>query len=79
MSENKPQDGHVRGGATSETAARYWRANLKLLFTLLLVWFAVSFGAGYYFCRCPQSDQFLWRFRWDFGLRSKALFMSLCC
>ncbi|MEE9329548.1 MAG: DUF4212 domain-containing protein [Parvularculaceae bacterium] len=49
MSDNKPRDGHVREAATSETASRYWRANLKLLFTLLLVWFAVSFGAGIIF------------------------------
>jgi len=25
---------------------RYWRKNLQLLATLLLVWFAVSFGLG---------------------------------
>lgn len=25
---------------------RYWRANLRLVATLLLLWFAVSFGAG---------------------------------
>ena len=28
---------------------RYWRANLKLLGALLLVWFAVSFGCGILF------------------------------
>lgn len=27
---------------------RYWRANLKLTVSLLAVWAAVSFGAGYY-------------------------------
>lgn len=25
---------------------RYWRANLRLVATLLLLWFAASFGAG---------------------------------
>ncbi len=30
-------------------AAAYWRANLKLLGSLLVVWFAVSFGAGILF------------------------------
>jgi len=27
-------------------AAAYWRANLKLMAILLVIWFAVSFGAG---------------------------------
>ena len=31
---------------TDERAARYWRANLRLLAVLLSVWFAVSFGFG---------------------------------
>ena len=30
-------------------AKRYWRANLRLLGGLLLVWFAVSFGCGILF------------------------------
>lgn len=32
----------------TEQHRRYWRANLRLTFSLLLVWAAVSFGAGYY-------------------------------
>ena len=31
---------------TQSNASAYWRANLKLLFGILLVWFVVSFGAG---------------------------------
>ena len=32
---------------SKEEAARgYWRENLKLMLTLLVVWFVVSFGAG---------------------------------
>lgn len=30
----------------SARAQAYWRANLRLILQLLLVWFAVSFGAG---------------------------------
>ena len=30
----------------STQAQAYWRANLRLLFSLLLIWFAVSFGCG---------------------------------
>ena len=30
----------------SGRASGYWRANLRLLGALLLVWFAVSFGCG---------------------------------
>ena len=29
-----------------EAAVAYWKANLRLLLTLLVIWFAVSFGAG---------------------------------
>ncbi len=29
--------------------AAYWRENLKLLITLLVIWFAVSYGAGILF------------------------------
>lgn len=32
----------------TESHRRYWRANLKLTFSLLAVWAAVSFGAGYF-------------------------------
>lgn len=34
---------------TNAAAKAYWRANVKLLVTLLSVWFAVSFGAGIIF------------------------------
>lgn len=32
-----------------EKAAAYWKANLSLLTTLLIIWFVVSFGAGILF------------------------------
>ncbi|MFQ3323583.1 MAG: putative solute:sodium symporter small subunit [Pseudomonadales bacterium] len=31
---------------SSERAKSYWRDNLKIMASLLLVWFAVSFGFG---------------------------------
>jgi len=31
---------------TNAAEGAYWRANLRLLFTLMAIWFAVSFGAG---------------------------------
>lgn len=34
---------------TNENEAAYWSANLKLLWTLMTIWFAVSFGAGIIF------------------------------
>ncbi len=34
----------------------YWRANLRWVGGLLLIWFAVSFGAGILFA--PTLDQF---------------------
>ena len=40
----------------SASAKAYWRANLKLVGCLLLVWFLVSFGCGILFKE--QLDQF---------------------
>jgi putative solute:sodium symporter small subunit len=34
---------------TNKGHADYWRANLRLMFILLAIWFAVSFGAGILF------------------------------
>ena len=34
------------GPGSGPERQRYWRANLKLLATLLSLWFAVSYGAG---------------------------------
>ena len=32
--------------STDERAAAYWRANVRLMLSLLAVWFVVSFGCG---------------------------------
>lgn len=32
----------------AENRRRYWRTNLRLTGVLLLVWFVVTFGVGYY-------------------------------
>lgn len=34
---------------TQKTAKAYWKANIQLLCKLMVVWFAVSFGAGILF------------------------------
>ncbi|MEO1136273.1 MAG: DUF4212 domain-containing protein [Pseudomonadota bacterium] len=31
---------------SEETVAKYWAANIRLLLSLLAIWFVVSFGAG---------------------------------
>lgn len=36
----------------------YWRDNLSLLFKLLLIWFAVSFGAGILLADMLNTIQF---------------------
>lgn len=36
---------------------RYWRENVKLLLTLLAVWFLVSFGAGVLFVETLNAIQ----------------------
>lgn len=33
----------------NKSHADFWRANLRLMFILLAIWFAVSFGAGILF------------------------------
>ena len=38
-----------------ERAKAYWKENLRLLITLLVVWFAVSFGAGILFAEPLNS------------------------
>ena len=44
------------GEETAETGA-YWKANLRLLGILMVIWFAVSFGAGILFRE--WLDQFM--------------------
>jgi putative solute:sodium symporter small subunit len=39
------------------SAGAYWRANIRLLVTLMAIWFLVSFGAGILFR--PFLDQFM--------------------
>ena len=34
------------GFKTEEDAKAYWRANIRLVITLLIIWFVVSFGCG---------------------------------
>lgn len=34
---------------STENRAAYWRANLKVLSVLIVIWFAVSYGAGILF------------------------------
>jgi len=40
---------HDEKQPAEETARLYWRENVKLLSGLLVIWFAVSFGAGILF------------------------------
>lgn len=41
----------------SDTAALYWRENVKLVCGLLAIWFAVSFGAGIVFVEALNNIQ----------------------
>nr|WP_298897619.1 DUF4212 domain-containing protein [uncultured Altererythrobacter sp.] len=40
---------HEHGSAERDSKGRYWTANIRLLFTLMAIWFTVSFGAGILF------------------------------
>ncbi len=45
--DNSPRPGEHVGEIVSENTVKdYWRANLRLVSGLLLIWFAVSFGFG---------------------------------
>lgn len=46
MSDRDDSAAEVQDGGK---ASVYWRANIRLLLTLMTVWFAVSFGAGILF------------------------------
>lgn len=43
---------------TEEDKVAYWKENLSILFKLLVVWFAVSFGAGILFVEQLNEIQF---------------------
>ena len=47
MSDEEPEN---------TAAGAYWKANIRLLVTLMAIWFVVSFGAGILFR--PFLDQF---------------------
>ncbi len=48
MSEESP-DVPEQEGATSPNEKAYWSQNIRLLWTLMTIWFVVSFGAGILF------------------------------
>ena len=50
----------------NERHRRYWLANLRIIRALLLVWFAVTFGVGY-FARDLQFGFFGWPFSFWVG------------
>ncbi|MEX0823672.1 MAG: sodium/substrate symporter small subunit [Balneolaceae bacterium] len=57
-------------------AQQYWRQNLIYLFSLLVIWFIVSYGAGILFV--DWLDQFkLAGLNWVSGSPSRDLFMYL--
>jgi putative solute:sodium symporter small subunit len=43
---------------TSKNANSYWRSNLKIVSSLLCVWFVVSFGAGILFVDALDTIRF---------------------
>jgi len=43
---------------SSQSANSYWKANLKIVASLLIVWFVVSFGAGILFVDALDTIRF---------------------
>lgn len=63
--ENEPPPSrHDQETVKEERAQSYWRANLKLLLSLMAVWFLASYGAGILFSEALDSIQF---FGWPLG------------
>ena len=56
-----PSDGQSREANRSA----YWRANLKIMMGLLVIWFSVSFGCGILFVDALNEIQF---FGWQLGV-----------
>ncbi|MBH5321956.1 DUF4212 domain-containing protein [Aurantiacibacter sediminis] len=54
MAKNTPPD---TGETTSANESAYWRDNIRLLVSLMSIWFIVSFGAGILFR--DWLDQFM--------------------
>ncbi len=54
MSADPSQDDS--SSESQSAAAAYWRENIRILLSLLAIWFAVSFGCGILFV--DQLDQF---------------------
>lgn len=48
MSDDSPEASE-KDGVTSDNEKAYWSQNIRLLWTLMSIWFAVSFGAGILF------------------------------
>ncbi len=48
MSDESP-DAPEQDGETSANESAYWSQNIRLLWTLMTIWFVVSFGAGIIF------------------------------
>jgi len=45
----EPNEGPEVDAETNEAEKAYWSENIRLLWTLMAIWFAVSFGAGILF------------------------------
>jgi len=54
--DKRADEGTTEDYDTTDNEKAYWSENLRLLWTLMAVWFAVSFGAGIIFR--PFLDQF---------------------
>ena len=56
--QDPPPPIHLEGEAVTDAHHAYWIANLKLMGVLLLVWFAVSLGAGVLFVEQLNTIKF---------------------
>lgn len=58
--ENSPSASRHDVEIIAETRAKaYWRANIRLMLGLLVIWFAVSFGAGILFADVLNQFTFM--------------------
>ena len=61
----------------SKAAEQYWRRNLQIIFSYLVVWFAVSFGCGIVFV--DELNQFnLFGFKLGYWFANQGSILVFC-
>ena len=62
----------------TKAAEQYWRRNLQIIFSYLVVWFVVSFGCGIVFV--DELNQFnMFGFKLGYWFANQGSILVFCC